>query len=261
VAEPLIVVEPVGDGVLLVRMQSAPVNAWTDDFTVALEAVADELASTRARAIVITGSGAHFSAGGDFHLFQTVVGEEAARAFVTRAQRVMDKIAAIPCPVIAAVNGTALGGGLELALACDIRIAVPGARLGLPETRWGILAGAGGTQRLARLIGPGAAKLMMYSARPVDGVEALRLGLVERLDADALAAALELAEQIAGNSPRAVRSVKRCVDEGLQESLDEGLRIERELWIDLIPDGDLQEGAQAFFERRAPVYGDWPREG
>lgn len=253
-------VEPVGDHVLLVRMQSPPVNAWTDEFTVALEVVADDLADTRARAVVITGSGRHFSAGGDFHLFETITDEAGARAFVTRAQRVMDKIAAIPAPVIAAVNGTALGGGLELALACDIRIAAPTARMGLPETQWGILAGAGGTQRLSRLIGPGASKLMMYTAQPIDADEALRLGLVERIDPDVVGAALKVAQQIAANSPRAVRSVKQCVALGLPRHLEEGLRIERELWIDLIPDGDLQEGARAFFERRPPEYPDWPTD-
>lgn len=255
---PLVAVEEAGEGVVLVRLQSPPVNSWTPEFTEAFGAVVGELSTTRARAVVISGSGKHFSAGGDFHLFQTITDEERARTFVTRVQGLMDQVAAIPAPVVAAINGTALGGGLELALACDVRVAVPDARLGLPETRWGILAGAGGTQRLARLIGPGAAKLLMYTGEAVRGGEALRLGLVDRVAEDALAESLDIASRIAVNSPRAVRSVKRCVDEGLELSLEEGLRHERELWIDLVPDGDLQEGARSFFEDRPPRYPDLP---
>lgn len=258
-AQALVKAGNVGEGVVLVRMQSPPVNSWTPDFNDAFEEVVNGLLSTPARVIVITGSGEHFSAGGDFNLFQTITDEGSARTFVTRVQGLLDKVAAIPAPVIAAINGTALGGGLELALACDIRIAaLKKAKLGLPETRWGILAGAGGTQRLPRLIGPGAAKLMMYTAAPVDAQEALRLGLVDRVAVDALAEALDVAARIAGNSPRAIRNVKRCVDEGLDLPLADGLRLERELWIDLIPDGDLREGARSFFEKRPPKYPDWP---
>lgn len=249
-------VSTAGEGITLVRLQNPPVNSWTPEFIDALEQVVDDLASSTARAIIITGARTHFSAGGDFHLFQTITDEETARRFVTRVQGLMDKVAAIPSPVIAAINGTALGGGLELALACDIRVATPSARLGLPETRWGILAGAGGTQRLARLIGPGAAKLMMYTAQPVTGEEALRLGLVDRVSEDVLDASRDIAIQIADNSPRAVRSVKRCVDDGLDTDLTDGLRVERALWVDLIPSGDLQEGASSFFEQRPPAYPD-----
>ena len=253
----LVRVEEVKDGIVLLRMQGPPVNSWTNEFTDAFVTAVEGLVTTTARVVVITGSGAHFSAGGDFHLFQTITDESRARAFVERVQGAMDSVAAIPVPVIAAINGTALGGGLELALACDIRIALPTARLGLPETRWGILAGAGGTQRLARLVGPGAAKLMMYTASPVDGHQALSMGLVDQVSDSPLDDALDVATRIAQNSPRAVRSVKRCVDEGLDLPLREGLRLERELWIDLIPDGDLNEGARSFLERRPPAYSDW----
>lgn len=257
--QPLVDVSDLGDGRLVVRLQNEPVNAWTDAFVDAVEQVTDDLAATRARAVVITGTGRYFSAGGDFHRFQQITDEPTARAFVTRVQALMDKVAAIPAPVIAAINGPALGGGLEIALACDLRVAGASAVLGLPETRWGILAGAGGTQRLARLIGPGAAKLLMYTAQPVTAAEALRLGLVDQVSTndDPLEDALTLAAQIASNSPRAIRSVKRCVDEGLNLPLAEALSLERELWIDLIPDGDLQEGAVAFFDRRPPKYPAW----
>ncbi len=256
IREPLVVREEPRTGIALVRMQSPPVNSWKAEFIDAFERVVDGLLAATQRAVIFTGTGAHFSAGGDFHLFETITDDARARDFVGRVQGLMDKVAAIPVPCIAAINGTALGGGLELALACDIRVATPSAKLGQPETRWAILAGAGGTQRLARLIGPGAAKLMMYTAAPIDGVEAHRIGLVDRLSENPLDEALKIADQIAGNSPRAVRNVKRCVDEGLDLALVEGLRLERDLWVDLIPGGNLQEAARAFFESRPPVYPD-----
>ena len=247
-----------GENVVVLRMQSPPVNAWTDPFIDAMERALAELEGSPARVVVVTGTGRHFSAGGDFHRFQKITDEATAREFVERVQKLMDRIAALPMPVVAAVNGTALGGGCELALACDIRVAGPRATLGQPEVRWGILAGAGGTQRLSRLVGPGLSKLLQFTARPVDAAEALRIGLVEAVsdDDDPLARALEIADQIAINSPRAVRSVKQCVDRGLDVDLPAGLELERELWIDLIPGGDLQEGASAFFDGRDPVYPD-----
>ena len=256
--EQLVEISSHGEHVTLLRMQSPPVNAWTDPFVEAMEAAVSELEASTTRVVVITGTGKHCSAGGDFHRFQKITDEATAREFVERVQGLMDRVAALPMPVIAAVNGTALGGGCELALACDIRIAGPHAKLGQPEVRWGILAGAGGTQRLSRLVGPGMSKLMQYSAQPVDAAEALRIGLVEAVsqDDDPLGMALEIAEQIAVNSPRAIRSVKQCVDRGLDLDLPVGLELERELWIGLIPEGDLTEGAAAFFDKRDPVYPD-----
>lgn len=256
--EQLVDIAAHGEKILVLRMQSPPVNAWTDPFVDAMEHALTELEGSQARVVVVTGSGRHFSAGGDFHRFQEITDETTARVFVERVQGLMDRVAALPMPVIAAVNGTALGGGCELALACDIRVAGPRAKLGQPEVRWGILAGAGGTQRLSRLVGPGVSKLLQYTAQPVGAEEALRIGLVEVVsdDDDPLAHALEIAEQIAANSPRAIRSVKQCVDRGLGMDLPAGLELERELWIDLIPDGDLQEGAAAFFDNRDPVYPD-----
>lgn len=255
---PLVEVSRPSAGVVLLRMANLPVNAWTDSFIDAMEQVVEDLHANSARVVVITGSNGYFSAGGDFNRFLSVTDADTARAFVERAQQVMDKVAAIACPVIAAINGAALGGGLELALACDIRIAGTTAVMGLPETRWGILAGAGGTQRLARLVGPGVAKRLMYTAAPVDAAEALRIGLVEMISSqpDPLEDAVALACTICVNSPRAIRNVKRCVDEGLDLDLSAGLAHERDLWVDLIPDGDLQEGAAAFFERRDPHYPD-----
>ena len=250
----LITIQRRDHGIALVTIDAPPVNALTKALAEALLQAIDELAANPGRVIVVTGRPDGFSAGGDIGRFGELEDQAAAHLFVRRVQNLFDRVAAIPSPVIAAIHGFALGGGLELALACDIRVAAPNARLALPETRWGLLAGAGGTQRLARLVGPGAAKLMMYTATPVDAAQALRIGLVDRVADDPLAEALLIAQQIAGNSPGAVRRVKRCVDEGL--SLAEGLELEARLWSELIPLGDHAEGAAAFFARRAPRYDD-----
>ncbi len=254
--EDLVRVERGTDGIIHVVLDSPPVNMFCAELTASLSAVVDGLQATTALAVVFTGIDGRFSAGGDISRFGAVRDRPAAERFVREAQNLFDRVAAIPAPTIAAIEGYALGGGLELALVCDIRVAAPDALLGLPESRWGLLAGAGGTQRLARVIGPGAAKLLMYTAAPVDGHEALRLHLVDRVADDPLVEALAIARQIAGNSPAAVRRIKRCVDEGLGLPLRAGLELEADYWADLVAIGDHLEGAAAFFDRRAPNYPD-----
>jgi enoyl-CoA hydratase/carnithine racemase len=141
-----------------------------------------------------------------------------------------------------------------------MRIAAEGARIGLPEVTFGILAGAGGTQRLARLIGPGRAKMMMYTGRQHTAAEAVALGLVDKVvpAEQLLVESLAVARDIAANSPMAVRNVKRCVDEGLAVPLAQGLALERDYWIRLIAHGDFREGVGAWLEKRAPTYPDVP---
>jgi enoyl-CoA hydratase/carnithine racemase len=190
--------------------------------------------------------------------FLEIHDEADATVFVEWVQGFMDRIAALPFPTLAAVNGYALGGGLEMALACDVRIAARQATFGLPEVRYGILAGAGGTQRLARLVGPGRAKLLMYTARRIGAEEALAIGLVEAVvEGDRLLAeARAIAAEIAANSPIAVRHVKRCVDEGLDLPLEQGLALERRLWAESISHGDYREGVKAWMEKRKPKFPD-----
>lgn len=243
--------------VAVVTMDSPPVNAFTDGLHRDFLQVLDALDGREVRAAVITGTGAYFQAGGDMNRFLELETVEDARAFVERVQGFMDRIAALPFPTLAALNGYALGGGLEIALACDVRIASRQATLGLPEVRYGILAGAGGTQRLARLVGAGRAKLLMYTGRHIGAEEAFSIGLVEAVVEadDLLPEALRIASAIAANSPVAVRHVKRCVDEGLDLPLAEGLAIEREYWARLIPYRDYLEGVKAWFEKRKPRFG------
>jgi len=244
------------DGIATITMDSPPVNAFTAGLHQDFSRVLDELAGLPVRAAVLTGTGASFQAGGEMGRFLEIHDEADATVFVEWVQGFMDRIAALPFPTLAAVNGYALGGGLEMALACDLRIAAREATFGLPEVRYGILAGAGGTQRLARLVGPGRAKLLMYTARRIGAEEALAIGLVEAVvDGDRLLAeARGIAAEIAANSPIAVRHVKRCVDEGLDLPLDQGLALERRYWAGLIPNGDYKEGVRAWMEKRNPKF-------
>jgi enoyl-CoA hydratase/carnithine racemase len=246
------------DGVAVITMNSPPVNAFTDALHDDFRATLAALTQATVRVAIITGTGKYFQAGGDMNRFLTLKTLADARAFVEMAQGFMDAIAALPYPTIAAINGYALGGGLEIALACDVRVASGNAILGLPEARYGILAGAGGTQRLARLVGPGRAKLIMFTGRQFTATEALALGLVEQVvpPEDLLESTMALARAMAANSPIAVRHIKQCVDQGLDLPLDRALALERDLWAGLIPYGDYLEGVQAWLERRAPEYRD-----
>mgnify|MGYP001388255063 CR=1 FL=1 len=159
-------------------------------------------------------------------------------------------------PIIAAINGYAVGGGLELALCCDLRVAAEHARFGLPEVRWGIIPGAGGTQRLPRAIPVGRAMELMLTGEQIDAAEALRLGLVNRVVPlpELMSSASQLAETILQRGPLAVRAVKRAVLQGLEGTLEEGLDLERRLSEDLLRTEDSQEGTRAFAEKRAPRF-------
>lgn len=242
--------------IALITMDSPPVNAFSDRLHWDFLRVLDELKGLHVRVTIITGSGRYFQAGGDMNRFLEIITLDDAKKFVKIAQDFMDKIAAVSCPTIAAINGFALGGGLEIALACDIRIASKTAILGLPEVRYGLLSGAGGTQRLSRLIGTARAKLLMYTGRQISAEQALGIGLVDGVvEPDRLLKeSFALAEEIAANSPVAVRQVKKCVDQGVDLSLQKGLELEREYWAELIPHGDYLEGVNAWFEKRKPNY-------
>jgi enoyl-CoA hydratase/carnithine racemase len=159
-------------------------------------------------------------------------------------------------PVIAAVNGHCLAGGLELALACDVRICSPNASFGLAEVKWGIIPGAGGTQRLPRAVPLGMALEMILTGDPIDAAEALRVGLVNRVLGleELLPAARELAGRIAARGPLAVRAAKQAVYHGLGQSLAAGMALEQSLFLEVARTQDAQEGPRAFAERRAPRF-------
>ncbi len=206
------------------------------------------------RVIVVTGAGDRaFSAGADIREF---VEAQAPTRFREQRRRlefrqVMERC---PQPIIAAIRGVALGGGLELALACDIRIAADDALLGLTEVNLAIIPGGGGTQRLPRLVGRGKALEMILTGARISAAEALRIGLVERVvpAADLMTGAMELARELAGRAPLALRYAKEAVVKGLGMSLEDGLRLEGDLSTLLRTTEDRLEGARAFLEKRKP---------
>jgi len=222
-----------------------------------LEKAAGELARrTELRGVIVTGAGEKaFVAGADIAEMQGMDADR-ARHFGALGQRVMDVIAALPMPVVAAVNGFALGGGCELALACDFIYASENAKFGLPEVSLGILPGFGGTQRLTRLVGRARAKELICTGDMIDAARAKEIGLV--LDVVPLARLVSHAravlERVAKKGPLAVRRAKEAIDRGADLELADGLRIEREVFSDLFESADRREGMKAFLEKRPPVF-------
>jgi enoyl-CoA hydratase len=206
------------------------------------------------RAVILTGAGRAFCAGADIKEWTALTPLEFARSWGLRGHALFDRLAALTPPVIAAINGIAFGGGLELALCADIRIASEQVRLGLPEVTIAALPGWGGTQRLPRLIGPGRAKHMVLTGQPVDAARAEAWGLVsEVVPADALPArAKELAMQIAANAPLAVQASKRLLDAALP--LTPGATLETQAGALCGATEDAREGRASFLERRPPRY-------
>jgi enoyl-CoA hydratase/carnithine racemase len=208
------------------------------------------------RAVVLTGAGDKaFCAGADLKE-RAGMSEPEVRAFLDGLRDTFRAIEKSDCVFIAAINGAALGGGTELALSCDLRLAAPAAELGLTEVKLGIIPGGGGTQRLARLVGPGRAKDLILTGRRVGSAEALTLGLINRLapEGRVVDVAVEVAEIIANNAPIAVAAAKHAIDEGLALELDDALKLELQKYELTLTTEDRKEGLRAFAEKRAPKY-------
>jgi enoyl-CoA hydratase len=208
------------------------------------------------RAVVVTGSGERsFSAGSHVGEFEQQRGPE-GRARHELEQRVSSALASLPMPTIAAIEGNALGGGLELAMCCDIRIASERAKLGMPEVRLAVTPGTGGTQRLPRIVGPARAKELILTGRILDAAEAERIGLVNRVvpAGEARAAADAIAAEIADRGPLAVREAKRLIDIAWDTPIEAGLAAEQEASVRIFATDDMREGADAFLAKRDPTY-------
>ncbi|MFB4169124.1 enoyl-CoA hydratase [Virgibacillus sp. JSM 102003] len=208
------------------------------------------------RCTIITGSNEKsFCAGADLKERKGMSEDQVIDA-VNYIGETVTNIENMKLPVIAAINGVAFGGGLELALGCDIRIAADHSKLGLTETSLAIIPGAGGTQRLTRLVGLGQAKRLIFSAKPLTANEALELGLVEQVAEPGalLDEAIEMAKQITKNGPIALRQAKTAINKGIQTDITTGLAIEHLCYKETIPTEDRIEGLQAFKEKRKPVY-------
>lgn len=243
--EVLVGVERRSDGVAVVRLDNPKVNALSQALLSRLADVATELTADPPGAVVITGGDRLLAAGADISEFG---GPGEAEAIGAGFHRALDAVAAIPRFVIAAVSGFALGGGCELALACDYRIAGERAVFGQPEILLGIIPGGGGTQRLPRLVGPSRAKELMITGRQVKSAEALAIGLADEVVADdeLMDRALTLAAEVARGAVVAQALVKRAVDEGLSSTLVDGLLLERRLFVESFESDDSRIGVQSF---------------
>jgi enoyl-CoA hydratase/carnithine racemase len=208
------------------------------------------------RALVVTGSGRAFSAGADIREFRELAGPAEFARFLTRLTDTLDVLATGPLPVVAAINGMALGGGLELAMACDIRVAADTALLGLPEPALGAIPGAGGTQRLPRLVPPGIAREMLLLGEPVGAARAYEIGLVNRVcPADEVATvAAGMAGTLAAGPPRVHAALKALLDATSTGGLRDGIALERRTAEDLYDTADAAEGRAAFAQRRRPEF-------
>lgn len=242
----LVTTERRSDGVAVVRLDNGKVNALSTALLGELAEAAAALTADPPGAVVITGSERMFAAGADIGEFG---GPEEAVVIGNAFRGALDAVAAIPRATIAAVAGFALGGGCELALACDLRLCGASARLGQPELLLGIIPGGGGTQRLARLVGPSRAKDMILSGRQVGADEALRIGLVDRVvDGDVLAAAVAWAAELASGAVAAQALAKRAIDDGLSGALRDGLSLEHDLFVEVFRTDDARIGVESFRE-------------
>ena len=233
-------------------------NALNQALMAELDAALDELtADESVRAVVLTGAGERaFAAGADIGEFNALPSASVAAEFSLRGQAVTNKIERLPKPVVAAVNGFALGGGCELAMACDICIAADTARLGQAEINLGITPGYGGTQRLPRLVGKGAAKLLCLTGDHITADEALRIGLVDRVvpAADLLAEAEALAAKLASKAPVVMAAIKQAINVGTEGTLADGLAFEAAQFGLVFDTQDRVEGVNAFLEKRRPMW-------
>lgn len=254
----LVTLERGGDGVATVTLSNGKVNALSVAVLGRLGAVASELTTDPARVVVVTGGPRLFAAGADISEFRpgdTARTRKIGAAFLAA----LDAVAAIPSPTIAAVSGFALGGGCELALACDLRWASSRAKFGQPEILLGIIPGGGGTQRLARLVGPSRAKDLVLSGRQVDAEEAFRIGLVDAvIPADSFEEEVATrAAALAAGPAEAMRLAKAAIDRGLAVGLDEGLRIEQDLFAEVFDTRDAEVGVASFNEH-GPGHAQFP---
>jgi enoyl-CoA hydratase len=244
------------DGVATVGLdRSDALNALDADVMIELgTAIGWADAHPDVAGLILYGEGRGFCAGADLAQFASLddvfVGREASLA----GQDVTNGLASLAIPTIAAIHGFAVGGGLELALACDLRIATPTARLGLPETTRGLIPGYGGTQRLPRIVGLGRATDLILTGRLVDGREAMDMGLVTRLADDPVAAARDVMATIVRNAPVAVGLAKEALHRGLDGTLSQGLEVEADLFGLVATTRDRAEGVASFLEKRDPLF-------
>jgi len=244
--------------VVVITLKGPALNALGEPVLRGLVAAVERAREMRPRCVIVTSADERaFSAGADIASMKAMTKAQAL-VYAQLGQGTFDAIEALACPVIAAVNGFALGGGCELALACDFIYASDKIKIGQPEVKLGVLPGFGGTQRLARRVGLGHARELIYTGRQLNSEEALRIGLVNEVwpKAELMERTLERARMIAANGPRSVAAAKRAIDLGWDEPLAVGLALEAQAFADRFDSPEQQEGMGAFLERRSPEFPD-----
>ncbi|MCP3740992.1 enoyl-CoA hydratase [Rossellomorea sp. BNER] len=250
------------ENIATIVINNPPVNVLNKEVIEQLCLVADEIESDcNVKVVIVTGAGEKaFVAGGDIKGFPDWIGKgvEMAKQKSLWLQEALNKIECLPQPTIAAINGVALGGGCELAMCCDIRIAEEKVEIGLPEIKLGLFPGAGGTQRLSRLIGKARAKEMIFTGEPLNAEAAKEIGLINHVvsNGEGLEEAKKLAERICNHSSPSLYFAKRSIDEGYEQSLEKGLLTEAENFGRVFQTRDVQEGINAFIQKRMPNFLD-----
>ncbi|WP_223596618.1 enoyl-CoA hydratase/isomerase family protein [Neobacillus bataviensis] len=246
------------NNIAIVTLNRPPLNVLSKqvfhELHLAFQELKDDLEVV---AVLVTGAGNKaFAAGADIKEFPQMMGNPNMKQNVRNSHIALNFIDEFPKPTIAVLNGLTFGGGCELALACDIRIAEEHAQIGLPEIKLGLFPGGGGTQRLPRLVGEAKAKELMFTGDPISAQEAERIGLVNRIvpSGEGLTSSKELAKRISRHSLQALSRIKKSVDEGLNQSLTEGIELEASLFAEIFQTEDIKEGVQAFLEKRKPVF-------
>jgi enoyl-CoA hydratase len=252
----IILTEDLGDGVMQVVLNNPPLNLVTLALSERLLEVTGDLEHDEVRVVVLAGAGGTFCAGADIKEFASVR-DRVVEKKLARENEAFGGIEVLSKPTIAAIEGAALGGGCELALACDLRVMAEDARIGLPEVKLGVVPGSGGLYRLPRLIGPARSMELMYLGEPVGAHEAERIGLVNTVvpAGEALARAVSLAREIASRPREAVATIKRGVRQSPALSHEEAVQLTLELSDYVFRTEDAEEGYRAFLEKREPRFG------
>lgn len=247
----------VEDNVAIVTINRPPANALAQKLIRELDELLTEVEqNSEVRVIVLHGEGRFFSAGADIKEFTDISSKDAATRLAENGQTVFERLETFPKPVIAAIHGAALGGGLELAMSCHIRYVAEDAKLGLPELNLGIIPGFGGTQRLPRYVGSAKAAEMIFTGEPILGTEAVQWGLANKAfpQEELLANTLELAKKIAKKSPVSLKAVIALLQHSKTASFQDGIKAEAEHFGSVFESDDAKEGIAAFIEKRQPTF-------
>ena len=245
------------DSIAVATINRPPANALSRALILEVDALLDQVENDDAvRVIVLHGEGRFFSAGADIKEFTSVTSGEEFSKLAASGQEVFERLERFHKPVIAAIHGAALGGGLELAMGCHMRIVTHNAKLGLPELQLGLIPGFGGTQRLPRYVGVPKAAEMLLTSEPISGEEAVRYGLANQSysDEELLPKTMELAQKIAKKSPVSVKAALNMLQYAKHSSYYEGVKAESDSFGDVFVSKDATEGIQAFMEKREPVF-------